>query len=133
MSGSGAPARADSPAIDYLHHCAGCHLPDGRGSLPNNIPNMVGTVGHFLRLPEGRAYVVQVPGTAQAPLSDSETAALLNWMLPAFSAKELPADFEPYTAEEVARYRADRPADVAGQRRAIVEKLEAMGHDTVDY
>lgn len=112
----------------YMLHCAGCHQFDGTGSASNEIPNMKGAVGHFLRLPEGRAFLVQVPGTSNSALSDAQIAVLLNWMLPQFSRKEIPSGFVPYTADEVARLRVQHLDDVAGTRAAIVTRLASMGY-----
>lgn len=119
---------AESGRGHYLLHCAGCHQMDGTGSASHEIPNMKGTVGHFLRSPEGRAFLVQVPGTSNSPLSDAEVAVLLNWMLPQFSRAEIPPGFVPYTADEVTRLRKRRLDDVAGTRAAIVVQLANMGY-----
>ena len=37
----------------------------------------------------GRAYLASVPGVAQAPLGDARLAALLNWVIRAFSGTQL--------------------------------------------
>ena len=96
--------RADARnRTNYLLHCSGCHQPNGDGRPDSGIPRMSGQVGHFLRLPEGRAFLVQVPGTSQSSLGDADTAAMLNWMLYAISRNEVPADFVPYTTDEVTR------------------------------
>jgi mono/diheme cytochrome c family protein len=124
----GAARAADPGRGYYVLHCVGCHQLDGSGSAAHEIPNMRGTVGHFLRLPEGRAFLVQVPGTSNSALSDAEIAVLLNWMLPQFSRAELPPGFVPYTADEVTRLRKQRLDDVAGTRAAIVARLGAMGY-----
>ena len=113
---------------NYLHHCAGCHRMDGAGSPENGVPAMNGVVGHFLRLPEGRAFLVQVPGTSNAGLNDRQVAELLNWMLAELSPGEIPPGFTPYTAEEVGRYRADKPVDIPAARRDIVQRLNALGY-----
>jgi cytochrome c553 len=121
-----AAARAVSaapPQQDYILQCMGCHLEDGSGA-PGRVPSLVGQMGRFLQVPGGRAYLVQVPGAAQSTLDDAALAALLNWMLQRFSPAELRADFEPYRADEVARYRAERPADVAKLRRELLERIE---------
>jgi len=112
----------------YVLHCAGCHQFDGTGSVAHEIPELKGAVGHFLRLPEGRAFLVQVPGTSNSALSDAEIAVMLNWMLPQFSRAEIPPGFEPYTAEEVTRLRDQRLDDVAGTRAAIVARLASLGY-----
>jgi len=115
-------AVAAPPQQDYVLQCMGCHLEDGSGA-PGRVPSLVGQMGRFLGVPGGRAYLVQVPGAAQSPLDDAALAALLNWMLQRFSPGELGADFEPYRAEEVARYRADRPADVGRLRGELLERI----------
>jgi cytochrome c553 len=115
------------PATDYLLHCAGCHQRDGSGLPRSGIPSMVGNVGHFLRSASGRAFLVQVPGTAHSPLSDAQVAALLNWMLARFSAAQLPRDAAPYTAAEVTRLRGIALRDLPAARRAIVAELAAQG------
>jgi hypothetical protein len=53
----------------------------------------------------GRDYLVRVPGVAQTPMTDEQVAEVLNWVLQNFNAETLPADFRPYTAEEVAAVR----------------------------
>lgn len=113
---------------NYLLHCAGCHQPDGSGNPDAGIPNMRGQVGHFLRLPEGRAFLVQVPGTSQSSLSDADVASLLNWMVQANSANEIPADFKPYTPDEVTRLRAEHLPDAPGTRNRIAAQLRDMGY-----
>ncbi|MBP6675345.1 MAG: hypothetical protein KA185_08730 [Vitreoscilla sp.] len=112
---------------NYLLHCSGCHQPNGDGRPDSGIPRMSGQVGHFLRLPEGRAFLVQVPGTSQSSLGDADTAAMLNWMLYAISRNEVPADFVPYTTDEVTRLRAVPLNDAPHTRQLVVEKLRAQG------
>ena len=127
------PAQAaDFARQNYLLHCAGCHLPDGTGSKPNDVPTLHGIPGHFASLPEGRAFLSQVPGMAYTPLSAAEAAEVLNWTLENFSKSTLPANFKPFTPEEVARYRAERPASIFAVRSAVLAKLAAKGV-TVDY
>ncbi len=116
-------AFAASSRIDYMLHCQGCHLADGSG-VPGTIPDLRGSMGAFLRVPGGRAFLVRVPGTAQAPLSDGEIAELLNWMLLEFSAAELPPDFEAYTGKEVGTYRKQPLTDVSRVRHKLVEAIE---------
>ena len=118
----------DRPRINYLLHCSGCHQQDGSGSADNGIPNMKDRVGHFLRLAEGRAFLVQVPGTAQSSLGDGETAELLNWMVVALSPTAVPANLLPYTRDEVARLRASPLNDVPAVRASVVGRLREMGY-----
>lgn len=114
--------------INYLLHCSGCHQADGSGSPASGIPDMRGSIGYFLRLPEGRAFLVQVPGTSQSSLSDGDTAELLNWMVRAMAEKEVPADFSPYTRDEVSRLRGQPPDDVPAVRTSVVGRLQQMGY-----
>ena len=59
----------------------------------------------FCRLREGERFLIQVPGVANAPLSDKRLADLTNWMLVTFDAAHMPDDFMPYQASEVGKLR----------------------------
>ncbi len=110
--------------VNYMLNCQGCHLADGRGI--GDIPEMKNFVGNFLRVPGGREYLVRVPGSANAPLNDALLAELLNWMLMEMSASELPTDWQPYTAAEVASYRATTLTDVDKIRAVLINRIEAL-------
>ena len=105
-------------------NCQGCHLPDGDGV--GDIPRMNGFVGNFLRVPGGREFVVQVPGSANAALDDDALAELLNWMLVEISASELPENFAPYTAQEVGRHRAQPLSDVNAVRTQLIQRIAQL-------
>ncbi len=107
---------------NYMLNCQGCHQGDGSG-LPGSVPNMQNFVGQFIGVPGGREFLVQVPGSANAPLNDEALAELLNWILLTKSKKELPADFVLYTATEVSAVRSKTLPDVAAARKAIVKKF----------
>jgi len=113
-----APAAGADPRSDYLMHCAGCHLADASG-LPPDVPSLAGPLGRIVSSPAGRDYVARVPGAAQAPLSDDELAAVLNWLLVEFNRATLPADFRPLRAAEVARSRARVLADPVKLRNEL--------------
>ncbi len=121
---SAAPARGGSPDINYTLHCEGCHLADGSGS-PGKVPALAASVARFLRVPEGRAYLVRVPGVANAGLTDADLAALLDWTLRRFDAANLPASFVPYSADEVQRLRATPLVAVAPARQRLLDAIEA--------
>ncbi len=108
----------------YFANCGGCHGVHGI-SMPTNIPTLRDFVGHFTRFPEGRAYLVRVPGVAGAPISDNaDLAAVLNFVVLAFGGASVPADFQPYTAAEVATLRADPLiADLRAYRARLVDRL----------
>jgi mono/diheme cytochrome c family protein len=117
---------------NYLLHCSGCHLPDGTGSAANEVPTLHGVPGHFASVPEGRAFLTQVPGIAYSSLSDAEVAEILNWSLIEFSRETLPQDFQPFTTEEVSRLRAVRPAEIFKVRAEVLELLRRRGV-TIEY
>jgi mono/diheme cytochrome c family protein len=119
------PAAAEPPRILYMLHCQGCHLEDGAGK-PGEVPALAATLGGFAALPGGRAYLVQVPGSANSPLSDAELAAVLNWMLASFASPADATSFVPYDAAEVARHRAAPLVDVTAIRSDLVRR---MGRD----
>jgi mono/diheme cytochrome c family protein len=110
------------PARIYALNCEGCH--GWAGVSVTEIPTLKGRIGYFARIPEGRRYLVQVPNVAQNPSSDEDIAAMMNWLLATYSRAEMPADFVPYTAAEVAELRKAR-IDVAADRRRVVAALIA--------
>jgi len=115
-----------SARTNYMLRCQGCHLEDGSGTA-EKVPALRNEVGRFLQVPGGREYLIQVPGTSQSPLTDQEVAAVLNWILNKFSSAELPADFEPYTKDEVARYRYEPLANASEVRAGLLRKLGQQG------
>jgi mono/diheme cytochrome c family protein len=110
------------PARIYAENCEGCH--GWAGVSVTEIPTLKGRIGYFARIPEGRRYLMQVPNVALNPSSDEDIAAMMNWLLATFSREQLPADFVPYTAQEVAGLRKAR-IDVAADRRRVVAALVA--------
>ena len=123
LTSGAALAVTDIEKKNYRLYCMGCHQADGSGSPANGIPSMRDEVGHFLRVPGGRAYLSQVPGTLHTPLSDAETAALLTWVMRNIGGRSTPADFQPYSAEEVGRYRASVPEDIPGVRERLLDEV----------
>jgi hypothetical protein len=123
-------AQADgmsSPQINYILHCQGCHLADGSGT-PEKVPALKNAAGRFLHVPGGREYLIQVPGTAQSALTDSEVAGVLNWILVNFSKTELPADFVPYSTVEISRVRSHPLANVSAVRAGLMVEISAGAH-----
>jgi hypothetical protein len=117
-------AHAWSPAVNYALNCQGCHLADGSGT-GDLVPPLRGSIGRLVGVPEGRAYVIRLPNVASTALDDRETAALLNWVVRQFGKGDLPEDFAPFTAAEVAARRRAPLVDVAGERSAVLAALAA--------
>lgn len=114
-------------ATQFLLHCSGCHGANGAGV--GSVPDLRGNLGHFLATPEGRRFVLQVPGVANARMSDADLAQLTNWMVRRFAPETMPQDFRPYDADEVRAARGAVPADVTGERRRVVAALRERGLD----
>lgn len=111
-------AHGESPRVNYMLQCQGCHGSDGRGA-PGTVPSFEG-VGRFLAAPGGREYLVRVPGSSQSALDDAELAEVLNWMIREFD----PRDFAPYTADEVSRVRRPPLDDVEAVRRELERAIQ---------
>ena len=113
-------ARAYGPRVNYQLQCMGCHHADGSGE-PGRVPSVRGTLVPFAMRTDGRDYLMRVPGVAQSPLSDEETASLLNWMARNLSDVPLPADFVDFTAAEVGRWRHQPLATVSATRARLLK------------
>lgn len=113
----------ESAEADYMLSCQGCHLPDGRGFPDRQVPDLRQQMGQFLKVPGGREFLVQVPGSAQTALSDADLARLLNWMLVRFSREQLPADFQPFSAAEVATLRKTPLVNVTTVRSNLLHSI----------
>lgn len=110
------------PQINYMTECQGCHLPDGAG-MPGRVPSLKGHIQNFLKVDGGRAYLVQVPGSANSRLSDADLADVLNWIIATMGPVDA-SHFKPYSRSEVATYRAQRLRDVVEKRAALVAMME---------
>ena len=111
------PAMAD-PRLDYMLHCEGCHLPEAVG-WPGLVPSLRGDYGRIAAVRGGRDYLMRVPGAADAPMPSASLAAVLNWLMDTYNADTRPADFRPFTAEEVDGVRR-KPLENPQARRAEI-------------
>lgn len=127
LSGTSMADGDRSARLQYILHCAGCHQSDGHGAAHSGVPDMRGQLGHFVKVPEGRAFLVKVPGSSNSALSNAELTRLLNWMLQSFAPANLPADFVPYTESEVTALRSAPLDDVAAARATVVTRLAERG------
>jgi mono/diheme cytochrome c family protein len=115
---------------DWVLNCMGCHTADGSG-IPGKVPALRNSLGHFVSLPEGRQFVMRVPGAANSALNDAELANVLNWLLATMNEQSRPASFKPYTAGEIAVHRRPALTDVARTRMKLVKELQENGVNAV--
>lgn len=109
---------------DYMLQCAGCHRFDGAGAEHRGIPDFRNSIGLFTRFPEGRAYMIRVPGAAQSQINNDELSLVLNWIVARFSPEEYEnGQYRPFTAAEVGASRSHRFDDVAEERRKLERLL----------
>jgi cytochrome c553 len=123
-SAASAPAGVENPQRAWQNwalNCQGCHRPDGTGT-DATAPSLAGTVAKFLTVPGGREYLGRVPGVATSPLSNADLAEVVNWMLWRFDKAHLPANFQPFTADEMGRLRGSPLRLEASQMRADLLK-----------
>jgi hypothetical protein len=117
-------AQGYQPLVNYQLNCMGCHLADGSGQA-GRVPSLRRTLVLFSASRDGRDYIVRVPGVAQSPLSDEDTAALLNWMTRNLSDLPVPRDFADYSAAEVQRLRHRPLVKVRAQRAQLLRAAAA--------
>ncbi|AFT68448.1 Cytochrome c, mono-and diheme variant [Alloalcanivorax dieselolei B5] len=126
------PAQAD-PRNDFLLHCSGCHRPDGAGTEVGGIPDFRGYVSSFLMTPEGRHYILQVPGVIGSGLSDRRLTEVMNYVLTTWGQPEHIEASGLLSEQEVRTLRADVLEDVVGYRREVVKALRERGLPVATY
>jgi hypothetical protein len=104
----------------------GCHGTQAQG-VPGKIPPLANALSRFMRTPEGRNYILRVPGAANSSLSDAQLAAVLNWLAVTFDANSAAGNLAPCPSEEVSRVRHMPLGSVRAARRAVVRNLAATG------
>ena len=121
----GVHAAMADPLVDYTLFCMGCHGAQARG-VPGKVPPLAGALGRFMRSPQGRDYVLRVPGAANSALSDAQLTGVLNWL----AERDASADgspVPPFTVAEVTAARRTPLASVQDTRRAVISALAADG------
>ena len=112
------------PQADYLLNCGGCH---GLNGVSNGrlVPDLQSQVGYFLRIHEGREYLVRLPNVAFSAMSDEELADVLNFIVFQMGGSGLPGGAAPYSAAEVAalRRRPLNEVSLTEYRGRLVETL----------
>jgi mono/diheme cytochrome c family protein len=136
--GDGAAAAVPDGVRLYAQHCSACHMATGAG-IPGAFPPIADHVGELVAADRsypakvvlfGLAGAITVNGTAYnglmpaigAGLQDDEVAAILEYVLNAWGDITVLGDAHtPYTAEEVAEWRALglSPGDVLALRQTL--------------
>jgi cytochrome c peroxidase len=96
--------------------------------MPPGIPDLRTELSFFATLPEGRSYLIRVPGVAQAPISDAATARVLNWIIGKFASETVQEQgrIAPFTPAEVATHRANVLSDPLKLREKLLnDRAEA--------
>jgi hypothetical protein len=120
-----AATAAASPAQDYALYCMGCHGSQAQG-VPGKIPPLALTLVPFMRTPEGRNYLLRVPGAANSALADAPLTAVLNWLAVSYAPTgEAPP--APFSVSELSSVRHIPLAGVQAARRELIRKLSASG------
>jgi len=123
---AGAAAQADDARLarqNYQLQCMGCHGEAGAG-LEGQVPSLRGTLARISSAPQGRDYVLRVPGVTQSTLTAAEVAAVLNWALYEFSGTDAAKRIQPFTAAEVARSRSRPLVEVSPVRAQVLRETE---------
>ena len=84
------------------------------------MPSVRDTLVPLASKPEGRRFLIQVPGSAQSKLSDADLAEVLNWMVDNLSAVPASRPVARFTAAEVAAYRHEPLVAVKNARRRLI-------------
>jgi mono/diheme cytochrome c family protein len=119
-------AHAATPAQDYALNCMGCHGTEAQG-IPGKVPPLANTLSRFMRSPEGRNYVLRVPGAANSALSNEQLAAVLNWRAETYDSSATSSQPAPFTSTEVAAVRHQPLLSVLATRSAVVHNLATTG------
>lgn len=125
---SGARAAIQTHTVtNYLTHCGGCHGIEGI-SGKTFVPTLRDQVGWFACSPEGRDYLVRVPGISMSLIrDDGELADVLNFVLFRLGGASTPAGTRPFTAAEVHKLRAQplQTDDLMALRAEVLSRARA--------
>jgi mono/diheme cytochrome c family protein len=114
-------ARATDPHTNYMLDCMGCHQANGAG-VPGKVPDMRSVLPVLSGTVAGRRYLIEVPGVAQAPLSNAELANLINWMVHNLGDLTRQQHFTRFAPAEVAAYRQTPLVEVAATRQKVLQR-----------
>lgn len=130
----------------FTQTCAPCHQADGRG-VAGVYPPLTPHLGRYVRVPEGRVYLIrvvlfglmgrlesagQVYNNIMLPiglsLTDQQVADILNFILRELDQESLPEDFNDISPDEVAqqRKRSRGLSEGLKERDLLLKKLKEL-------
>jgi cytochrome c553 len=124
-AGAAGPApQLPSAQSDYLLGCGGCHGLHG-WTHSKIVPDLRNQAGYFLNMPEGRAYLIQLPNVAFMPLSDQALAEMMNFVVFTLGGDSAPPGAKPFDAREVSALRQHPLTEdgLAAHRAKLVNQL----------
>ena len=86
------------------------------------MPSLHGTLSKISSAPQGRDYVLRVPGVTRSLLSPAEVAEVLNWAILQFSDVEVAKQVRPFTAAEVAKARSQPLLEISTTRAKVLRE-----------
>ncbi len=119
-------AHEPDPKLDFLMHCLGCHGADGTG-VRGKIPSLKDSMPAFVRSPEGRAFLLSVPGASNSSLTDAELAGVMNWLIGQYAPDSPAMAGKPFTTAEVSAVRRPAQTKVRENRARLLESLRGTG------
>lgn len=119
-----------SPQVNFILRCAGCHGLDGTGSAIGGVPPLA-LIKAFTSDPDGRTYLMHVPGVVNSGLSNQEIADVVNYVAQRWGKPEIP--FASFSLEEVDRLRAIEIPDIVSYRRDLTSRYLSQGKLVADY
>jgi len=104
---------------NYQLHCMGCHGENGAG-FEGHVPDMRQDLARLAGLPDGRMYLLRVPGVTQSSLEPALVAEVLNYTLREFGGTAVARRLQPFSAAEVALARSVPLLEITGTRAGIL-------------
>ena len=115
-----------NPHTNYVLYCAGCHGLHGEGAV-HHVPNLKESLPVLLTSPEGRQFVVSVPGVVNSELDNGHLAEVFNYLQ-----KEWRISGSPFTASEL-EFGRQHPVVRVHQSRAALLGYPKSDSANTDY
>jgi hypothetical protein len=112
-----------SPASElFVLNCQGCH--GARGEVVSeDIRPLAFAFRSFTQTSRGRAYLIRIPGIANAPIGDGPLTNLLNYLTELWRPNPDAHKSRPFNEAEVSALRHKPLLDVTAERAAVIRQL----------